>query len=324
MAVESRPELSAIVQQVSFNREGLVADAIFPKTSSPTGCKFSYIDWTKELKGLKSIDDHVSCKTDAREVDGEGFDIIDASTKDHALMQVLDECCVVVCGRPQIKAEIELGKTRQLTNKLLIGREERAISLATDNKHYHNNNTTMPYDTGAVIDGGRFNVTRNDFFDEDFDVRKFLDAINDYALFGKRNLMVADRATINQILTHKSVLGKGCIVDPKTTLDALASLIGIEKIVVADAPYNDGIGKQVALKKLWPTGKILFTSSYELLTSTDANFSFGITGWSQEMEQFTWIDEKKGKGGGARMQKIGHDLTEVVLSYKAATLVNLT
>lgn len=322
MSYESRPELSAIVQQVSLNREGLVADAIFPKVE--TGCKFSYIDWTKELKGLKSINDHVSCKTDANEVDGEGFDIIDHSTRDHALMQVLDECCVVVCGKPQIKEEIEEGKTRQLTNKLLIGREERAISLATSDKYYTNNNALAPYDEGAVVDGGRFSIARTAFFDKDFDAKKYLEAINDYANFGKRNVMVADRATINQLLSHPSFLGKGCIVDPKTSVDALASLLGLDRIVVADAPYNDGIGNQVALKKLWPTGKILFTSSYEFITSNDQQFAFGISGYSQEMEQNTWIDPKKGKGAGARMQKIGHDLTEVVLSYKAATLINLT
>lgn len=320
--MESRPELSAIVQQVSLNRAGLVADTIFPKVL--TGCKFSYIDWSKELAGLKSISDHVTCKTDAHEVDGEGFEIVDASTRSHALMQVLDECCVVVCGKPQINQEIENGKTRQLTNKLLISREERAISIATDESKYVDNTSKAPFDNGAVIDGGLFKIARATFFGPSYDVLKYLNGVNDFANFGKRNVMVTDRATINQILTHPSMLGKGCIVDPKTTLDAVASLLGLDKIVVADAPYNDGIGNQVALKKLWPAGKILFTSSYEFVSSNDQQFAFGISGYSQEFEQFTWVDEKKGKGAGARMQKIGHDLTEVVLSYKAATLISLT
>ena len=322
MAFESRPELSAIVQQITLNREGLVADAIFPKVE--TGCKFSYIDWTEELKGLKSISDHVSCKTDAHEVDGEGYKLVDASTRDHALMQVLDECCVTVCGKPNINAQIEQGKTRQLSNKLLISREERAIKLATDDVHYINNNSKKPGDATAVIDGGRFTMTRTAFFDAANDIRAYFDAINDYAMYGKRNVMIADRATINQILTHPSMLGKGCIVDPKTTLDAVASLIGLDRIIVADAPYNDGIGNQVSIKKLWPTGKILFTSSYDFVTSNDQQFAFGITAMSQDLTQTSWIDPKKGKGEGARMQKIGHDLTETVLSYKAATLVNLT
>lgn len=322
MSYESRPELSAITQQVSLNREGLVADAIFPKVQ--TGCKFSYIDWTKELAGLKSIQDFVSCKTDANEVDGEGFDLIDASTKDHALMQVLDECCVVVCGKPQIKDQIEQGKTRQLANKLLIAREERAIKLATDETKYTDNTTKKPYDNGAVIDGGLFKETRANFFASNFALLKYLNGINDYANFGKRNVMVTDRATLNEILTHPNFLGAGCIVDVKTTVDKVASLLGLDRIVVADANYNDGIGNTVALKKLWPANTILFTSSYEFVSSNDQQFAFGISGYSQEFETFTWIDEKKGKGAGARMQKIGHDLTEVVLSYKAATLIKLS
>lgn len=322
MSYESRPELTAITQQVSLNREGLVADAIFPKVL--TGCKFSYIDWTKELAGLRSIQDAVSCKTDANEVDGEGFDLVDSSTKDHALMQVLDECCVVVCGKPQIKDQIEQGKTRQLTNKLLIGREERAIKLATDATKYTDNTTVKPYEATAVIDGGLFKETRANFFGSNFALLKYLNGINDFAKFGRRNVMVTDRATLNEILTHPNFLGAGCIVDVKTTVEKVASLLGLDRIVVADANYNDGIGDTVALKKLWPANTILFTSSYEFVSSNDQQFAFGISGYSQEFESHTWIDEKKGKGAGARMQKIGHDLTEVVLSYKAATLIQLS
>lgn len=324
MSFESRPELSAITQQVSLNREGLVADVLFPLPLNPTGCKFSYIDWTKELKELKSIDDHVSCKTDAKEIDSEGFDLVDASTKPRALKQVLDECCVTVCGKPEINTQIEAGKTRQLSNKLLIGREERAIALATDESAYEDNGAKSPNDVDAVIDGGLFKKAKADFFDKDFNLLVYLNGINDYANFGKRNVMVTDRATLNQMLTHPSFLGAGCIVDPKTTADKVASLLGLDRIVVADANYNDGIGDQVSLKKLWPKNTIFFASSFEFVTSNDQQFSFGLTGYSQLLDQNTWIDENKGMGAGARMQKIGHDMTEVVLSYKAATLIKLT
>lgn len=319
---ESRPELSAISQQMSLSRDGLVADVIFPKVQ--TGCKFSYIDWTAELKGLKSISDLVSCKTDANEVDGEGYKLIDHSTQDHALMQVLDECCVTVCGKPNINVEIEIGKTRQLTNKLLVSREQRAIALATDDSKYTDNNAKKPDAVDAVIDGGLFKVAKATFFGPGYKVLSYLNGINDYANFGSRNVMVTDRATLNALLTHPDFLGAGCIVDPKTSAEKVASLLGLEKIVVADAAYNDGVGNNVSLTKFWPKDTMLFLSSQEFVTSNDQQFAFGISGYSQEFEQFTWVDEKKGKGAGARMQKIGHDLTEVVLSYKAATLVKLT
>lgn len=324
MSFESRPELTAIAQQVSLDRSGLVADAIFPLPSNPTGCKFSYIDWTAELKNLKSIDDHVSCKTDAKEIDSEGFELVDASTKDRALTQVLDECCVTVCGRPEIKTDIEIGKTRQLANKLLLGREQRAIELATDASKYTDNDALTPNDEGAVIDGGLFKAAKTDFFGANFGLLNYLNGINDFANFGRRNIMVTDRATLNQILTHPDFLGAGCIVDPKTTADKVASLLELDRIIVADARYNDGIGDQVSIKRVWPKNTIFMASSYEFVTSNDQQFAFGLSGYSQLLEQNTWIDEKKGKGAGARMQKIGHDITEVVLSYKAATLIQLT
>src|SRR5690606_10138110 len=144
MAYPSRPKLSAIVQEVGLKRSGLVADCIFPPVQ--TGCKFSYIDWEAELKGLKSINDHVTCKTDAHEVDSEAFQMVDASTRDRALTQVLDECCVDICGMNDVQQKIEAGKTRQLTNKLLIGREERAIALATDTSKYVDNTGKTPFD----------------------------------------------------------------------------------------------------------------------------------------------------------------------------------
>lgn len=324
MSYESRPELTAIAQQVSLDRSGLVADALFPLPSNATGCKFSYIDWEGELKNLKSIDDHVSCKTDAKEIDSEGFKIVDASTTHRALMQVLDECCVTVCGKPEIKVDIEIGKTRQLGNKLLLGREERAIALATDVTKYHDNEKLTPNSDGAVIDGGLFTETKANFFGANFGLLNYLNGINDFANFGRRNVMVTDRATLNQILTHPDFLGAGCIVDPKTTADKVASLLELDRIVVADAKYNDGIGDQVSIKRLWPKNTILFVSSFDFVTSNDQQFAFGLTGYSQLLEQNTWVDPKKGSGAGARMQKMGHDMTEVVLSYKAATLIKLT
>lgn len=321
MNYESRPELSAVVQQISLNREGLVADAIFPKVL--TGCKFSYIDWTKELQNLKPVSDAVNCKTDAHEVDSSGFALVDASTFSRALTQVLDECCVVVCGKPNINQEIEVGKTRQLANKLLLGREMRAIDLATDESAYVDNEALTPNSENAVIDGGLFNLSETDFSDPEFKLLNYLTGINDYAVYGMRNIMVTDRATLNQILTHPDFLGAGCIVDPKTTADKVASLLGLDRIIIADAKYNDGVGDQVSIQKLWPKGTIFFASSHEFVTSNDQNFSFGISAYSQELETNTWVDPKKGKGAGARMQKIGHDYTEVVLSYNAATLVKI-
>lgn len=321
MSYASSPALSAITQEMSLNREGLVADCIFPPVK--TDCKFGYIDWTGELKDLKSINDHVTCKSDANEIDTGSMEIKYAATKEHALMQVLDECCVTTCGQ-NIDAQIAAQKTRSLSNSLLIGREERAIKLATDESKYENNVAKTPSDPTAIVDGGLFNLDNDDFVDPNFDLVKYFAGINDNAKFGHKNVAVMSKTALTNFLTHPKFIGSGCVVDPKTTIDRVAALLGVSKICVADANYNDGIGDNVSLKKLWPSNYIFFASSYDLITSQDPKFSFGLSAHTQQLEQNTWLDEKKGKGKGAMMQKIGHDLTEVVLSYKAATLVKLT
>lgn len=322
MAYETRPELSAITLEMSLNREGLVADSLFPLVK--TACKFGVIDWTEELLGLKSIEDHVTCKSDANEIDTGALKIKDYSTKDHALMQVLDECCVPLCGMPNAQVEIEMQKTRELTNKLLIGREERAIALATDLSKYTDMTATTPYASGAVIDGAKFKITPTNFADPTYGLLRWFQGINENALYGHRNLMVTDRATLNGLLRHPTFVGQGCVVDPTTSAAAVADLLGVGKIVVADAIYNDGVGSTPTLKKLWPANTILFTTSLDFITSQDPKFAFGLSAHTQGFEQFTWVDEKKGKGAGARMQKVGHDMTECVLSYKAATIVSIS
>lgn len=321
MAMQSVPKLSAITQAISLNREGLIADVLFPPVQ--TECKFSYIDWTSELKDLKSLNDWVTCKTDANEVDSGSYALVDGSTKDRALMHVLDECCVTVCGDNTVTGRLHAAKTRSLANRLLIGREERAIKMALDKSKYTDNDTDTPATEGAVVDGGLFSLTAANFADPNFNLLRWFQGIAEGAVFGRKNVMITDLATLNGMLSHPSFIGAGYAPQATTSRESLASLLGLTKIVVAEGVYNDGLGEQVSLKKLWPKGTILFVSSYEYATSTDDTFSFGISAHTQPIQQFTWVDEKKGKGAGQTMQKAGHDLTEIVLSYKAATLVEI-
>lgn len=324
MAFPSRPKLSAITQMATLKRSGLVADCIFPPIK--TDCKFSYIDWESELVGLKETDDHVGCKTDVHEVDSEPFTLVDASLKDHGLSQVLDECCISVCGdEASYKAKIEAGKTRQLTNKLLVAREKRAISLATSAAKYTDNTSKVPSASDAVVDGGLFKLSKTNFDSANYALLRYLLGIQENVkISGQRNVMVTDRAVLNGLLSHPNFIGAGCVVDPLTTIDKVAALLGLDKICVADASYNDGLGVSPTMSKFWPANTILFTTSHELVTPQDETMSFGISAYNRGFQQYTWLEEKKGPKEGALMQKISHDYTEIVLSYKAATLVTLT
>lgn len=323
MAYDSNPTLSAITQEISLNRSGLVADAIFPQVQ--TESNFSYLDWTKEIKNLKAnVDDSVSCKTKAKRIDEGELELKSGVTSGHALTEILEVCNFNVCGRPDLINEVHRRKTANLANKLLLGREQRAISLATDASKYTDNSTNKPFDANAVIDGGKFAIAANTFFGSSYDARKYLSGVNDFAVYGRKNIAVMDRATLNALISHPSFIGIGLQPFARTTEEQLAALLNVEKIVVADGVYNDGIGNTLNLKKVWPANTILFTTSREFITSTDSEFSFGISAYTQLLTPTQWFDENYGISKGANFIKIGHDLTETVLSYKAATLVQFT
>ena len=70
-------------------------------------------------------------------------------------------------------------------------------------------------------------------------------------------------------------------------------------------------------------GTILFVSSYELLSSSEQQVSFGISAYNKGWRTTSYMADEKGPDAGVEMQKIAHDLTPVVLSYKAATMVKI-
>lgn len=321
----SKNKLSAIVLEASLKRSGLVADCIFPQVQ--TDCRFDYIDWTSSLN-VKEIEDAITCKSDVKEIDPEVFKYVSAKLDDHALSQAMTECCVSECGSETLANKRAQGKTLQLTNRLLIGHEKRAIALATDESKYTANGTSgAPVNPGAptaVNEGGLFYLPATNLADPNFQLLQYLQPIqtNNF-LSGVRNVAVMNRDTLNKLLSHPSFIGIGCALPATTTIDKVAAALGVQKICVADAGFNNGVGANVQIQAFWPSNYILFTSSYEMQTSDEAQVSFGFTGYNRNFKTYHWLDEKKGPTEGVEMQKQSHDLTPIVLSYKAATLVKI-
>lgn len=318
-------QLVAIMLVATLNRKGLVADCIFPQVKTP--CNFKYIDWSNDINGARIIDATVGCKTDVHEVDSEPFILKTDSVVPQALQQSLGECCAQVCGQSDTEAQnlITLGKTRQLMNKLLVAREKKAIDIATDTGSYTNGGSTAPEAYSSGTDGVKFDLAKSDVSNANFKLLSWFLGINaNRRVSGPRNVMVTDQATLNKLLTHPDFIGRGCNADPITTQQAIASLLGLSKICIADSMYNDGIGDTPSIVKLWPADTILFTSSYEFVTSEDETLAFGISAYDQGFFQFQYKKEEKGPKDGVVMQKISHDFTPVVLSFKAATLIKLT
>lgn len=312
-------KLSAIVQQIGLKRSGLVADCIFPLVK--TDCLFSYIDWSADINAARLVDDYLGCKTRVHEVDSEPYVLTSKKLSDWGLSQVLSECCVSICGDDQ-SGKIEIGKTRQLTNKLLVAREKRAVTLATTVTNYTDMSTALP--SAGGVDGGRFLLSAANFADPNYALLAYFQGVQTGSARGiKKNIAVMDQATLNGLLSHPNFIGAGYQPVPLTTQQQVANLLGVDKICLADAAYNDSLGATPNLGKFWPAGFILFTSSYEFVTSADETLAFGITAYNRGLQQKTWIDPEIGPGEGALMQKITHDMTEIVLSYLAGTLVKI-
>lgn len=321
----SRNKLSAIVQQASLKRSGLVADCIFPPVK--TDCRFDYIDWTKS-QNLKIVEDAIGCKTDVREVDPEAWTLSSAKVQDHALSQSMDDCCVTSCGNDAaLSAKKEQGKTMQLMNRLLINREKRAIDLVLNESLYTSNGTSgapVAPSSSTVNEGGLYFLTSANFINPSFALLKWFQPIQtNNPMSGRRTVAVMSQNTLNNFLSHPNFLGAGCSVDPITTQQKVAGLLGVNKICVSDAFYNNGVGATVSMTAFFPDNYILFTSSYELMSSDEAQVAFGISAYDKGFRVNHWLKEEKGPDGGVEMQKIAHDYTEVILSIKGATLVKL-
>lgn len=319
----SKPKLSAIVQQASLKRSGLVADCIFPPVKTP--CRFDYIDWTN-MQNIKVVEDAIGCKTDVKEVDPEAFTLVTGKLQDYALQQSMGDCCVTACGNDaEYASKKEAGKTLQLMNRLLIARERRAIALATDESKYTDNDAKAPGATGAVNEGGMYKLANSNLINANFALLKwFLPIQTNNFMTGRRTKAVMSQNTLNKLLTHPDFIGAGCMVDPMTTKEKVASLLQVDEICVGDAGFNNGVGASVSMQALWPDEYILFTASYELISSEEQQVAFGITAYDKGFRLHHYVKPEKGPDQGVEMQKQSHDLTEIVLSYKAATLVKIT
>ena len=311
---------TAIVQESFLKVTGLVADCIFPRVQTP--CFFQYIDWTNGIN-IQLVDDAVSCKSDVKEVDPEAFTLVTGKVKDHALSQSMGDCCETLCGGPDLSARKEQGKTVQLLNRLLINREREAVVLATTESNYVAGSGAP--DGVKSNEGVMWTITPTNFNDPNFALLKYFQYIQvGNKRTGRRTKAVMSQNKLNAFMSHPDFLGAGCIVDPVTTSSKVAALLGVNEICVADAYYNSAVGPTPTYTSLWPDEYILFTASYDMLTADEQQVGFGFTAYDKGMRVNYYLKEEKGPDAGVQMQKQAHDLTPIVMTYLAATLVKVS
>lgn len=317
------PSVSAIITQAALKREGLVADVLFPPVESE--CKFGIINWDK-MEGLVETDDTLSCNGDVKEIDTTGMTVQYFGTKDRGNAVPITECCISACGKVDLKAKIENTKMVSTMDNLLINREKRAIAIATNEASYTDNTTKKPGEAGAVNEGGLFKLALADLKDQTKDMLGYFQPIqNKNYLTGVRNIVVMTQSTLDLFIKHVTFIGHGCSVAPSTNAAQVASLLKVDKIVIADAGYNNSVVPgTVNIQGLWPDNYILFAAVRPLSFTEENKPVFGASPYTTNFETNYWVDPKKGKGKGTVFGKITHDLTEQLVTIKAATLVKLT
>lgn len=315
----NKARLLDVVQEAGLKRKGLVASCIFPEVEVPS-CQFEWIDWEQEYDDLKPVDDTVGCTSAVHRIDPSGFEYKQGKTKEHALDMPLKECCVSACtpdGR--LPFNIDAKKAQQLVDKLLINREIAAIGKATNESAY----TVGSAPLTEASDGKIFTLARTDIFDPDYDLLGLFQAIQDQAAFGARNTLTLDQATFNAMLRHPSFKPGGCAIPPLAAQTELASLIGIDKICIADARYNSAApGAAASLTKFWGN-YILLTRSLEVVTPDEPTRTFGFSAFTKPLTNRVYFDDKVGSDG-SNIHVVSHDFTEVVADIKAGTLLKLT
>lgn len=316
------PKVTAIINQGALNRTGLVADAIFPPVK--TACKFSIVDWNK-AKGLKEIDDLLNCKTDVHEVDSTAYELLNYSTQGRGLSTVLTECCVGLCDDGSIADIIENSKMVELFDKLLVNHERRAVALATTTSYFTDNSTKVPGESGAVNEGGYYHIAASTALATNYNLLGYLQPIqsNNY-LTGVRNVAVMTRSMLNKIQQNSSFIGASLGIAQASEASIAASL-GVSKIVIADAGFNNAVAEgAVSLQGIFPENTILFVANNPLQYSEQGKPTFGLSAYTQNFMTTFFLDPRKGLGQGQVSGKLAHDLTPIVVTYKAATLVKFT
>ena len=315
----NKARLLDIVQEAGLKRSGLVASCIFPEIEVPS-CNFEYIDWKQEYADLKPVNDLVGCYSQPHRVDGTPFEYIQGKTKEHALDVVLKECCLSACtpdGR--LPFNIDAKKSQQTVDKLLLNREIAAVALATNESSYTAGSNPLTESS----DGKMFTLARATIFGASYDLLGLFQTIQQKAQFGMRNTLTLDLATWYAMLRHPSFKDGGCAIPVMAQQDALASLLGVQKICIADAAYNTAApGSPVNLGKFWGN-YILMTASFGMVTPDEPTRGFGFSAYTKAMTNRIYWDDKVGADGG-NVEVISHDLTAVVADINMGTLIKLT
>ncbi len=318
--------LADIVFEQGLKREGLVAECAFPGILVPS-CDYKWADWTDtadfngRMDNMKAVEDLIGCYSAPKRINPSSFKYVNGTTQEHALEMVLKDCCGPnFCG--PVTIDVDGAKTMELTDLLLLQHELRAIAKITDESAYTDAEAALPADETA--EGTMFNLSMDNLLDPAFDLfGYFQDIQSDNDLTGARNVLITKLSLFNKILRHPSFKPGGCAIPVMAAQEELASLLGLQKICIADTVINTALPNQpYSLTNNF--GEYFWMAKTVKLQRTDAPVrGFGFGAYTKDVTSRIKFDEDLGAEGGD-VQIVYHDITPTVVDYKAATLIKVT
>lgn len=317
--------LADIVFEQSLKREGLVAECAFPGILVPS-CDYKYADWTTtadfngKLDNMKEMNDLIGCYSAPKRINPSSFKYINGTTQEHALEMVLKDCCGPnFCG--PVTIDVDGAKTLELTDLILLQHEIRAIKMILDESKYTDAAAALP--SAVSSEGTMFNLSMANLLNPAFDLFGYFQEIqSDNKLTGARNVMITKLSLFNKLLRHPSVKPGGCAIPVMAAQEELASLLGLQKICIADTVVNSALPNQ-PFSLTDNFGNYFWMAKAVKLQRTDAPIrGFGFGAYTKDLSSRIKFDDNMGAEGG-EVQVVYHDITPTVVDFEAATLIKV-
>lgn len=306
------PALTSIVQEIGQCEGGFVADKLFPITRV-SSCSFSWIDW-KCTNQYDVANDKVGCYSQRNEIDPQIFEYKHDKVQQRYLDTVICELelsCHNNAGCNNPSFDLEAMRVADLFGNLRLAREVRAISAAFDQTKY------------VVGQQGGGGITDMTGFESNPDALKQIAEII-ACKDGGYNCLVVNKKVATKLIFHPAFKNLNCCDGGlKTTLDAIAGLMGLQEIVISDAKINQaaaGLPKDIQTL-LDDTGLLVNNAP---MPGTDCpRRVFGFTAQYRDTFAARYADMASGGRGNLRLVA-GWDIKEVVADYsQAELLINL-
>jgi len=294
------PQLTGIIQEIGPCEGGFIAEKILP-TIRINQCQFGWVDF-KCTNQYDTYEDKVGCYSAPNEIDGPVWEYKYSKVKPHYLSNLICELDLAChnaggCNNPQF--DIEAMHATMLFNALRRNREVRVLKSAFDPDQY----------VEGQIDGGKTDFAG--ILDAEDGLQKLTELIS-CACYGY-NCLVLSKKAADKLMYKAAFNNKYCCAGGtglRQGLDVIASLIGVEEIVISDVKVNTASkGLPKKLEQILGNDALLIRNAP--LPSTDCPIrTFGFTAQFRDTYAARMVDPCKGGRGAIRLTT-GYEIAEV-------------